>query len=181
MLRARATAPATASSLPPAGEPLAEGVVLAVQDLWVEYRARVGTMQAVRGVTFDVRAGESVALIGESGSGKSTLGLALLGLLSRTARVARGAARFRTKDGDTLDLFALHSEQMRRSAGKNARWSSSPRSTRSIPCCASRITFRTRPAPMGSARTHARASARRNSCGWCNWTPIASCPHSRTN
>jgi peptide/nickel transport system ATP-binding protein len=68
----------------------------------------------VRGVTFDVRPGESVALIGESGSGKSTMGLALLGLLVRSARVARGSARFRTKAGDTLDLFALGKEQMRR-------------------------------------------------------------------
>jgi peptide/nickel transport system ATP-binding protein len=91
------------------GEP-----VLSVRDFWVEYRTQAGTMQAVRGVTLDVRPGESIALIGESGSGKSTLGLALLGLLVRSAHIARGSAAFRTKNGEILDLLALNKQQMRR-------------------------------------------------------------------
>lgn len=118
--RAAAAVPANraaASSLPGnAGKGRGEetDAILAVADLWVEYRTRAGAMRAVRGVTFAVRAGESIALIGESGSGKSTMGLALLGLLPRAARVARGSAQFRTKAGGTLDLFALTNEQLRR-------------------------------------------------------------------
>jgi peptide/nickel transport system ATP-binding protein len=88
--------------------------VLSIEDLWVEYQTPSGQMQAVRGATIDIRAGESVALIGESGSGKSTLGLALLRLLTRTARVSKGRALFRAGDGRVLDLFALGNEDLRR-------------------------------------------------------------------
>jgi peptide/nickel transport system ATP-binding protein len=93
---------------------LADDVVLAIEDLWVEYQTPAGPMQAVRGASLEIRAGEAIALIGESGSGKSTLGLALLRLLPRTARVSSGCARFRTGDGRTLDLFALRDGDLRR-------------------------------------------------------------------
>ena len=93
---------------------LPDDVVLSIDDLWVEYQTPAGRMQAVRGATLEVRAGEAVALIGESGSGKTTLGLALLRLLVRTARVAKGRALFRTGDGRTLDLFALGQNELRR-------------------------------------------------------------------
>ena len=89
-------------------------VVLSVRDLWVEYRTPGGMMQAVRGVDLDVRAGESIALIGESGSGKSTVALALLRLLVRTARISRGSVRFRTGDGRVLDTLALNDQGLRR-------------------------------------------------------------------
>src|SRR5680860_532330 len=88
--------------------------VLSVEDLWVEYKTPGGWLGAVRGVTFDVRQGEAVALIGESGSGKSTLGFALLRMLVRTARVSKGKVTYRDRDGKTLDLLNMRSSDFRK-------------------------------------------------------------------
>jgi ABC-type glutathione transport system ATPase component len=42
---------------------LPDGVVLSIEDLWVEYQTSAGQMPAVRGVTLEIRSGEAVALI----------------------------------------------------------------------------------------------------------------------
>jgi peptide/nickel transport system ATP-binding protein len=88
--------------------------VLAVRNLWVEYRSRRGMVQAVRGVSFDLRKGESLALIGESGSGKTTLSLALIRLLSRSAQVSKGAITYRRRDGKETAVLALSADNLRR-------------------------------------------------------------------
>ncbi len=87
-------------------------IPLSVQDLWVEYSTRRGAVQAVRGVSFDVRPGESLSLIGESGSGKTTLGLALIRLLAATATIRQGQIIYR-RNGQVYDILALSEEEMR--------------------------------------------------------------------
>lgn len=58
-------------------------VVLEVQDLTVDYRSRQRNraVRVVHGVSFRLRAGQTLGLVGESGSGKSTTALAVLGLI----------------------------------------------------------------------------------------------------
>ena len=88
--------------------------VLSVRDLWIEYRTTAGLVRAVSQASFDLHAGESVALIGESGSGKTTLGLGLLRLLPKSGRTPRGEIRYRRRDGQVVDVLGLRPDDMRR-------------------------------------------------------------------
>lgn len=70
----------------------AAGALVRVKDLRVEFpvrrglfKRRVGSVRAVDGVSFELRRGETLGLVGESGCGKSTTGLAMLRLIDVTA------------------------------------------------------------------------------------------------
>jgi peptide/nickel transport system ATP-binding protein len=65
----------------------ADGAVLEVNNLVVEFRSGRQTVHAVSGVTFSVRTGETLGLVGESGCGKSTTGRALVQVQPPTSGV----------------------------------------------------------------------------------------------
>lgn len=92
--------------------------VLAIRNLTISYQAKRGWVQAVRGVTLDVRRGEALALIGESGSGKTTMGLGVVRLLPSNARIREGSIQYfpRDKSGNwekSLDVLALNPRGLR--------------------------------------------------------------------
>jgi peptide/nickel transport system ATP-binding protein len=93
---------------------LAEDVLLSVRDLHVEFHTSRGRVRAVEGVSYDVRRGEILAIVGESGCGKSVSSLAIMGLLpKRTSRVTKGEILFGGRN-----LLKLSDGEMRRIRGR---------------------------------------------------------------
>jgi len=78
------------------------GHLLRVTDLRVEFQSARGSALVVDSISYDVRAGETVALVGESGCGKSVSSMALLGLLPRGTALVSGRAIF-----DGIDLIGM--------------------------------------------------------------------------
>ncbi len=70
--------------------------LLQVDDLKVEFDTYGGTVQAVRGVSFTVDAGETLAIVGESGCGKSVTVQSIMGLIPMPpGRITSGTAKLR--------------------------------------------------------------------------------------
>jgi peptide/nickel transport system ATP-binding protein len=80
--------------------------VLSVRDLRVWYGTARGAVRAVDGVSFDLKRGETLGLVGESGCGKSTLGRGVLGLLPDAAK-RTGRVVFEGQDLITLSRRQL--------------------------------------------------------------------------
>lgn len=83
-------------------------VVLSVREL----RTSARDLPVVRGVSFDVTPGETVAIVGESGSGKSITALSIMGLLPDGVRVTNGSVRV-----DGVDVLGLDEPKRRQMRG----------------------------------------------------------------
>jgi peptide/nickel transport system ATP-binding protein len=81
--------------------------VLSIRDLQAWYGTETDPVRAVDGVSLEIRAGETVGLVGESGCGKSTLGRTILGLLPEGA-ATRGEIRYRDRN-----LLSISPKEMR--------------------------------------------------------------------
>ena len=80
-------------------------VILSVKDLRVNFRAYGGLVQAVRGISFDLHRGETLAIVGESGSGKSVSIRAIMGILANNAIIESGEILY-----DGMDLTKVKEE-----------------------------------------------------------------------
>ncbi len=88
-------------------------IILSVRNLSVDYQTERGAVRSVRSVTFDLRQGEALALIGESGCGKTTLGLSLLRLLPKNSRIGEESRVLYQPGTKSLDVMKLDNEALR--------------------------------------------------------------------
>ncbi|MGY3715974.1 ABC transporter ATP-binding protein [Sutcliffiella cohnii] len=86
--------------------------LLEVKNLVTEFRTADGTVQAVRDVSFSVKKGEMLCIVGESGCGKSITSLSVMGLLPNNGRIANGEIRL-----EDTPIHELNYEQMRKLRG----------------------------------------------------------------
>ncbi|MBM3566779.1 MAG: ABC transporter ATP-binding protein, partial [Alphaproteobacteria bacterium] len=89
--------------------------LLEVEDLHVHFVTSRGVVRAVEGLSYKVRPGEVVALVGESGCGKSVSALSVMRLLAKPAgRIVKGRVVFQGRD-----LLKIPDEDMRRIRGRD--------------------------------------------------------------
>jgi peptide/nickel transport system ATP-binding protein len=88
--------------------------VLEVENLQTVFYTRGGLVKAVDGVSFALKRGETLAIVGESGCGKSVTALSLMRLVSEPGRVVGGSVKL-----DGLDLVGLDEAAMREVRGND--------------------------------------------------------------
>ncbi|MEO8740445.1 MAG: dipeptide ABC transporter ATP-binding protein [Casimicrobiaceae bacterium] len=94
------------------------GPLLAVDNLSVEFRTTERVVQAVRGVSFSVSHGETVAIVGESGSGKSVTALSLMRLIEHGGgHITSGSMQFDRPEAERADLATADNATMREIRG----------------------------------------------------------------
>jgi peptide/nickel transport system ATP-binding protein len=91
-----------------------EAPLLEVKDLVVEFPTRRGVLRAVDQVSFSLKPGEVLGLVGESGAGKSLTGAAIIRLLEPPGRIAGGEVRLKGERIDQLDIDAMRRVRGRR-------------------------------------------------------------------
>ena len=87
--------------------PTAPDTLLRIRDLAVAFGGDSGRQRALDGVSFDIRRGETVCLVGESGCGKTVTAKTILRVLGQNAFIESGIVDYRRADGSRLDLAAL--------------------------------------------------------------------------
>jgi oligopeptide/dipeptide ABC transporter ATP-binding protein len=89
--------------------------LLRIEDLRVQFHTGAGLVRAVDGVSYDIRRGETLAVVGESGCGKSVTALSILRLLpAQKAEIASGSITF-----EGVELTSLPIERLRSVRGND--------------------------------------------------------------
>ena len=73
-------------------------VILSARDIEVQFQVRSRILTAIRGISFDLYEGETVAIVGESGSGKSVFTKTFTGMLESNGSITNGSIMYEGKD-----------------------------------------------------------------------------------
>lgn len=89
--------------------------LLQVKDLRVSYYTYAGEVQSVRGITFDVEKGETMAVVGESGCGKSVTAKSIMRLIANPGKIKDGSSII----FDGRDVLSMSGKELRRYRGED--------------------------------------------------------------
>ena len=81
--------------------------LLTIEDLRVHFSIHDSKLEAVRGVSFDIHPGRTLALVGESGSGKSVIARSIMGILPDIAEAHHGKILWHGDEGAPVNLLGL--------------------------------------------------------------------------
>ena len=88
--------------------------LLSVKDLVIHYETEDEVVEAVNNISFDIKKGEVLGLVGETGAGKTTTALGILGLLpAKVGHVIQGSIEL-----EGQDLLKISEREMRQIRGK---------------------------------------------------------------
>ncbi len=93
-----------------------DDAILDVANLRVQYDTPSGVIPAVNGISFKVKRGETLGLVGESGCGKTTTAMAILRLIQSPGRISGGQVHLEGEDLLALDSRALREVRWRKLA-----------------------------------------------------------------
>ena len=96
-------------------------VVLSVKDLHVSFYTNQRCNKVLKGVSFDIRRGRTLCIVGESGCGKSVTANSILRLLPDLSRIESGSITYYKEDGTEirLDQLEKNGREMRSLRGKD--------------------------------------------------------------
>jgi len=99
---------------------MTDDAIITVKDLKVFFYTNQRCNKAVNGVSFTIRRGKILCIVGESGCGKSVTASAIMGLLPKLSRIEEGSITYHGAGGDTrIDTLEPNGREMRALRGKD--------------------------------------------------------------
>ena len=92
--------------------------ILEIKNLNIVFETHAGTVYAIQDISFDLKAGETLAIVGESGSGKLVTSKAIMQLLAENGKITHGQILYKKNNGEIIDITKLKDSQMHHIRGR---------------------------------------------------------------